>query len=993
MTDRPREGAASAPKTRARRGIRLSDSIDHTAAPSPSNETRLPIAFLDNARAPVARLERLSWDELTALLTTPQPGPKEGPSWMPAEIDPGRRTAERVRSWSVLALDIEAASERDPETGAKRAVGPQPPPLAELLEEIAAYGWRAVGATSYSHTQAAPRYRLTFALSRPLAPAEIRPLGEHVARVLGIAEACDLKCLEPARLLFLPRCAPESLALFEHGRCEGEPLPVDAMLTHALREQAAAQAAPAPRRPPPSEGARVISAYNAAHSVGELLERHGYEARARNRWIFPGSTTGVPGVRLLSNGKIYSDHGQDPLADGHPHDAFDLFRLLEHGGDQRAAVRAAAEELGLSSRKRHDAAPPAPPAPPPADGDDPPPLPPASLRVGPYLWEQGELYLIRVSVGRGENASATETKVLLANFSAIVTEERLRDDGDAVDNATLLRVFQPRNGRMIETEIELPTDRFAPMGWVTGKLGHHYLVSAGNSVRDHLRAAIQTFSGRYGVQTRRVYTHTGWREIDGALTFLHAGGGITAQGAREDLSVDLPDSRYRLPAPPAPPELRAAVRASLRQLDLTPDHLGIAAMQMARVAAPPLGRWLRLDWGAFVVGRTGTLKTELAALAMAHYGDFHARALPGSWESSEGALLLQAHAAQNSLFEVDDFAPSGAAHDHAQLAKRADRVFRGASNAAGRERLTSDIRLRKGQYPRGLVSASGEDLPPGRSLRARLWITELDVGAVDLGVLSECQREAAQGRYREAMAAYLQWLAAHDAELAARLPGEYERLRVEAPEALRVHGRIPANLAGLKIAVDTWLRFAVDAGALDSEASFEIHRKLCGALDDAAKLQAGIQEQTEDATRFVEMLRAALASGRAHLADAGKWPTSHPPALHAALCGWRGHQRRADDPEDSPRYEPQGELIGFVESARGEAWLIPDAAFSTVSRIARDQNAGALRSQSRLGRALVEKGYLRPGEGRNVGYRHGRRGITPARVWCMPLAKLTEDGE
>jgi hypothetical protein len=46
---------------------------------------------------------------------------------------------------------------------------------------------------------------------------------------------------------------------------------------------------------------------------------------------------------------VYSHHGSDPLADGHAHDAFDLFRILDHGGDARAAVKAAVEALGMAS--------------------------------------------------------------------------------------------------------------------------------------------------------------------------------------------------------------------------------------------------------------------------------------------------------------------------------------------------------------------------------------------------------------------------------------------------------------------------------------------------------------------------------------------------------------------------------------------------------------------------------------------------------------------
>jgi len=109
----------------------------------------------------------------------------------------------------------------------------------------------------------------------------------------------------------------------------------------------------------------VIDAFNDATTRDAILSRNGYEQKGE-RWLAPNSETGVPGVVPLDGDKVYSHHGADPLADGHAHDAFDLFRLLEHGGDLRNAVKAAADQLGLSNR----AAPRTRPAPERSAGGD-----------------------------------------------------------------------------------------------------------------------------------------------------------------------------------------------------------------------------------------------------------------------------------------------------------------------------------------------------------------------------------------------------------------------------------------------------------------------------------------------------------------------------------------------------------------------------------------------------------------------------------------------
>lgn len=125
-------------------------------------------------------------------------------------------------------------------------------------------------------------------------------------------------------------------------------------------------AAPAPKitkRPAPATGNRpsVIDEFNRCHDVQELLRTHGYIKRG-SKWLYPQSSTGLPGVTISEERKVYSHHGADPLANGHQNDAFEVFCLLEHGGDQSKAVKDAARMLGMQRSSRPDPAdlPPTP---------------------------------------------------------------------------------------------------------------------------------------------------------------------------------------------------------------------------------------------------------------------------------------------------------------------------------------------------------------------------------------------------------------------------------------------------------------------------------------------------------------------------------------------------------------------------------------------------------------------------------------------------------
>jgi putative DNA primase/helicase len=112
-----------------------------------------------------------------------------------------------------------------------------------------------------------------------------------------------------------------------------------------------------PRRTRPLQGPSVIAAFNAAHDPVAILEAHGYQRAGRRRWKSPNGH-GIAGVVQLPSGKVYCHHESDvtltedkAVGERHALDAFDLLRILDHAGDYRAAVRAAAEALGLRGER------------------------------------------------------------------------------------------------------------------------------------------------------------------------------------------------------------------------------------------------------------------------------------------------------------------------------------------------------------------------------------------------------------------------------------------------------------------------------------------------------------------------------------------------------------------------------------------------------------------------------------------------------------------
>lgn len=141
---------------------------------------------------------------------------------------------------------------------------------------------------------------------------------------------------------------------------------------------------PAPKPSEPTSntgGSDVIQQYIQANPLSGALSRYGYKQKGR-RWLSPHSGTGIPGVHILPDReRCYIFHASDPLCsedrNGQPVNSFDLFCEFDHSGDVRAAVKAAADELGIKSARQQ--APPALPASPIAPKPEPVMVEPAPV--------------------------------------------------------------------------------------------------------------------------------------------------------------------------------------------------------------------------------------------------------------------------------------------------------------------------------------------------------------------------------------------------------------------------------------------------------------------------------------------------------------------------------------------------------------------------------------------------------------------------------------
>jgi hypothetical protein len=426
--------------------------------------------------------------------------------------------------------------------------------------------------------------------------------------------------------------------------------------------------------------------------------------------------------------------------------------------------------------------------------------------TGPYRVVDGCIAWVRPS---GDD----ESVIRLTNFTAEITEEVIADDGQS-ERGELLLGGRLHDGRVL-VEARVPVSRFESLQWVTASWGTGAIIAAGMGNRDRVREAIQRLSPE--VQRRREYTHPGWRQIDGDWCFLTQDQVIGAGGPVSGVVVRLdgPAAMIRLPEPPSVKCLGKAVASTIRLLELAPDRLMVPLL--GGVFRSLLNVIAQGDVVLFLVGPSGVMKSELAAVMQRYFGsDFDRLKLPASWAATSNALERIAFDFKDCLLVIDDFAPSGTPIDVQKYHATADRVIRGAGNASGRGRMHGEGSLRASYPPRALLLGTGEDVPRGYSIRARMLVLEVGKDDVDASLLATYQHGPDRALPSLMLAAYIRWLAGNMERVRQDYGPAAMNLRADL-QAAGTHARTPDALAGIGVAWRLWIRYIRESGYLTRE--------------------------------------------------------------------------------------------------------------------------------------------------------------------------------
>ena len=529
----------------------------------------------------------------------------------------------------------------------------------------------------------------------------------------------------------------------------------------------------------------------------------------------------------------------------------------------------------------------------------------------------------------------------LANWHAWVTHEVARDDGQAVIRKLIILGQLENGAKLAACEVEAAT--FASMNWVLQHWGTRAIMAAGQSTKDKLREAIQWASQDAEIST--VYTHTGWREIDGQRVYLSSSGALGVDGIQVDLDGNL--KRYALPISLEGANLEIAMQASLRFLEVAP--LSVTFPLWGAMYLAPLAEISPLDFMLWVFGETGSMKSTLCALALCHYGEFDHKHLPDGWGSTDNILEKQMFIVKDAPLVIDDFAPQASGVDAQNLDRKAARLVRSVGNRSPRNRMNADTTTRSGFMARGLVISTGEQLPAGQSIIARILPIEIMPKMINVEKLTLAQKDDS-ALYPYALVGYLRWLATNWGDLKV----EYTERHREMRDSLRgaFHLRTPEMFAHVLMGIRLALTYAVTENAITDAQAEALLETAKAEMMTLARAQGEHVQDELPVIKFVNAIKALIAKGEYYIECADK---SH--VENATWLGWA----------DEDFYYLQSEIT-----------------YNAVCDFMRKEGSILGLRKKALNAQLVAKKYIMPGDKNTYSAYHKEKGTMRTYAFFRP---------
>ena len=541
-----------------------------------------------------------------------------------------------------------------------------------------------------------------------------------------------------------------------------------------------------------------------------------------------------------------------------------------------------------------------------------------------YEGSDNSLWRVIIKEKSRDNEEPQKEYQKLANGAIIGLRHIKRDDGATVESTVILQVYY--NGDRMD-EVEIP-EKFLDAKLFTEYLPLGYRPAVGKNSKAYIIDSIRVQDSKMEHQT--IYQHTGWRVVNEKPLFLHAAGAIGDESVSVNLDGRLSKFRFS--------DKRHKDRWETLEnyMSITPSRVSYPLLSVA--ALSPLNEFFRQagcepSFLLFLLGRSGTKKSTLAALTLSFFGNFDNKSLPSSFKDTGNSLEKYGFLLKDVLTVIDDYHPAMNKTYTYRLEQTAQEVVRMYGDRTGRNRMNADGTLRVSYPPRGNALLTGEDIPSvGESGEARLMTVEILPEDVNMQTLTEVQRKSDQ--LNECMREYIEWLSDSYGSLPPVLKKRFYELRDEAQNG--GHGRIAEAIAYMQVSIEVWTLFLKSKGRMTEKEMSNTRNDSWEIFKELAEKQNRILLDEKPSTLFISALKEMLATKRVRLIDLNNENSVY---SSKDCIGWRDENY---------------------------AYLLGDTAYTEVCKFYRDQDKSFPVSKKQLLKHLVIDKHIIPGEQGNT---------------------------
>lgn len=399
------------------------------------------------------------------------------------------------------------------------------------------------------------------------------------------------------------------------------------------------------------------------------------------------------------------------------------------------------------------------------------------------------------------------------NFTPELVQLLRRDDGFSISDRIVFSAF--RNG-VHEAPVEVEKkDMIGNQPHLKFSAGCRIYQGRGNCARCGEMMGMQCEEA----ETKTVYTHTGWKVIEGRRVFLNGKNSITADGLTDAYSVELDSDLQRC-------YCFVACEDSLEMCFNTlfwimpkaaPDWLIVPSL--AYVFLSPLNGMLR-ELGAepsfsfYLIGKTGSFKSSWSKVLLCFFGRLgYAETAPITFLDTKNAIGRKLGLGADVPLLLDDRRPTSNSADKQHYEGIEKFVSSAIGDRAARGRLNADSTAKTSYIARCNLIVTAEEAFQniGSSAVARSVSVELQPDSIDFHYLRELQDRPEH--LNKIMQLYIQWVICRYEELKGNVLDklkEYRKIFAQAG-----HPRLATAFSQLMLGYAMYLAFLQDQGQID----------------------------------------------------------------------------------------------------------------------------------------------------------------------------------